>query len=348
MATYKLIQDIEAEDKVLGPLTLRQFVFGMVAAFFYYMCFYAIKSHLYPLLIFVLPPALLLTFFAFPFGKDQPTEVWAVAKFNYLFKPRVRIWNQTGVKNLVTITVPKKVERIYTKGFTSSEVNSRLKALADTLDSRGWAVKNVSLNAFAPPVMTPQSSDRLVGASNIPQAVPFADINNADDIFDVSNSPVAQQLDSMINQTAGAYRQNLQQQLSGPASAPAQYSQQPNATNGYWFMNNGPGAAPQQPAPPIKSTQSASNAGVQPAQNTAQQPAAFTNLRTLKKPTPDAKQTKNKQSAPSVPPVTAPADPAILSLADNNDLSVETLAKEANRAKGSEDDSKGEVVVSLR
>ncbi|MGH7158305.1 MAG: PrgI family mobile element protein [Candidatus Saccharimonadales bacterium] len=32
MATYKVIQDIEAEDKILGPLTLRQFIYAGVAA----------------------------------------------------------------------------------------------------------------------------------------------------------------------------------------------------------------------------------------------------------------------------------------------------------------------------
>ena len=31
MATYKVIQDIEAEDKLLGPLTLRQFIYAAVA-----------------------------------------------------------------------------------------------------------------------------------------------------------------------------------------------------------------------------------------------------------------------------------------------------------------------------
>jgi hypothetical protein len=31
MATYKVLQDIEAEDKLLGPLTLKQFIFAAVA-----------------------------------------------------------------------------------------------------------------------------------------------------------------------------------------------------------------------------------------------------------------------------------------------------------------------------
>ncbi len=53
MATYKVIQDIEAEDKLLGPLSLRQFIYAVivvlqifvvfqlskVSPFFYYSVF---------------------------------------------------------------------------------------------------------------------------------------------------------------------------------------------------------------------------------------------------------------------------------------------------------------------
>ncbi len=39
MATYKVLQDIEAEDKILGPLSLRQFIYGLITVFFLYLCF---------------------------------------------------------------------------------------------------------------------------------------------------------------------------------------------------------------------------------------------------------------------------------------------------------------------
>jgi hypothetical protein len=107
MATYKLIQDIEAEDHILGPLSLRQFIFALITVFCLYICFILISKHVYLLLIFFLPPALFFGFFAVPFGRDQPTEVWALAKLRYLFKPRQRIWDQSGMKELVSITVPK-------------------------------------------------------------------------------------------------------------------------------------------------------------------------------------------------------------------------------------------------
>ena len=56
MATYKVIQDIEAEDKLVGPLTLRQFVYGGIAALCAYLSFFALSKGAGVLLIFLVPP----------------------------------------------------------------------------------------------------------------------------------------------------------------------------------------------------------------------------------------------------------------------------------------------------
>ena len=44
MSTYKVLQDIEAEDKLIGPLTLRQFIYALVAAFNGYLTFMVITK----------------------------------------------------------------------------------------------------------------------------------------------------------------------------------------------------------------------------------------------------------------------------------------------------------------
>src|SRR5882672_513781 len=141
MAVYKVIQDIEAEDKLLGPLTLRQFIYAGGAALFYYLTFLAVTKGAAFMSVVFLPIALIGTFFAWPWSRDQPTEIWALAKIRFYVKPRRRIWNQSGVKELVTITAPRKIQTVYTNGLTQNEVQNRLRALAETIDSRGWAIK---------------------------------------------------------------------------------------------------------------------------------------------------------------------------------------------------------------
>jgi hypothetical protein len=339
MSTYKLIQDIEAEDKILGPLTLRQFIFALIAVFLFYLCWFFFIKHAYVLEILFVPPALFFGFFALPLGRDQPTEVWALAKLRYYFKPRQRVWNQSGVKELVTITAPKKIEPVLTNNLSQGEVTSRLRALADTIDSRGWAVKNVNVNAFSTPVLV-GGGDRLLDPSNIPQEVPEVAVTAGDDILDATSNPIAQQFDSMIDQSAKAHRQELVNRLQDTGAA-----KPPSAQNDYWFMNNAPGKqSTTVPAPEAAKIDPAEEAAVVSdlKARAVLHPKPYGNLRTVQ-PLSAQPASPAPQAAP---PVAPPADPAILSLADNDDLNVSTLAREAKRAKG--EDDQNEVVISLR
>jgi hypothetical protein len=408
MATYKVIQDIEAEDKLLGPLTLRQFIFAIITVLFLYFCYLSISKHVTFLLVIFIPPALFTGFFAFPFGKDQPTEIWALAKLRFLFKPRRRIWDQSGVKELVTITVPKKIIEMRTNGLSQHEVKSRLSTLANTIDSRGWSVKNVNASVYSQPGFGTQAnsdSDRLVEMSNAPQEV--IDVQAADDILDAQNNPIAHQFDEMINASTQAHRQQIMammNQASAPAApvaqpqamaipaAPlskAQTQQQvgnpvPTPAADYWFLN--------QPVEPPKlkqdqamfSTPQVVSAGtdapqpgiVQAAEPTAaeealgeqfkqqhsQPDASYAHLKTIQPlgiqppqpapaplpPTPINQPAAVQQTPVAAPlsPVTPPPNPAILELANNNDLNVATIARQAHKAA---DDTFGEdeVVIAL-
>lgn len=357
MATYKLIQDIEAEDHILGPLTLRQFIFGMVGVFCWYLSFIIFVKHAYFLLAVTAPPALFCTFFAIPFGRDQPTEIWALAKLRFWFKPRQRIWDQSGIKELVTITVPKKVERILTKGFSQSEVESRLKALANTLDSRGWAIKNANIGMYAPSDPSRVgTSDRLIDINKVPQDVPSYDIRASDDILDETSNPVAQQFQSMITQSTQEHRKHLMDELNEirASKAPADTGAQDG-----WFMSQpaapaaskptvigGPAPTSSNSQPPAGNSQpAATDSQLQPLKNNKR--SAYSHMRTLRPIGQQGRASSQPAVAGPVPSGTATPDPAILSLANNNDLNVSTIAREAYKAKHDDEPPRDEVVVSL-
>lgn len=368
MATYKLIQDIEAEDHILGPLSLRQFIFALVAAFFFYLTFIVVAKHVLFLAPVFLLPGLFCLFFAIPFGRDQPTEVWALAKLRFLFKPRRRLWDQSGVKELVTITVPKKVERVLTNGLSQGEVQSRLTALASTLDSRGWAIKNAALggNYMQANPLLAADSDRLIDINNVPAEVPSYDVRASDDILDETSNPVAQQFNAMINQSEQTHRQRLMAEMNS-----AQTSQTASATpqnppanaTGRWFQPHAPtpsqptviGSAPQATDDPDEAALAAQikahndTVGISSAHMRTLQPLGSQPTRpTTPAPTAVSPAPEMTALTPAPPAVTAAPDPAILSLASNDDLNVSTLAREAYKAKHSEEPPQDEVVISLR
>ena len=76
MATYKVIQDVEAEDKLLGPLTLKQFIFAVVTAGFIFVAFMTVTKVGTILAAIPFLPFIILTgALAAPLGKDQPTDI---------------------------------------------------------------------------------------------------------------------------------------------------------------------------------------------------------------------------------------------------------------------------------
>jgi hypothetical protein len=383
MATYKVIQDVEAEDKLVGPLTLRQFIYAGIAALSAYLGFlFASKGAAFMLGVFI-PITIICGFFAFPWGRDQPTEIWALAKIRFLLKPRRRIWDQSGTKDLVTVTVPKAIDLPLTNGLNQDEVHSRLQALADTIDSRGWAIKNVNVNLSTPTFnQTPESvSDRLVQASSLPQEVSNVDVSAADDILDESANPIAQHFYTMTTAADVANRERLIAQMQQPATVtstppptqaqPAtqlQSYQQPQANA--WFLqsqtptvntaaqttfNTDPVVAPGTPA---QSTQGIVQAAVPTAaeealiaklkaENSASGvDPAYGHMKTLKTPEQLMEEARMAAATPPVKPEVTPADQAaIMEFAKNNDWTVATIARQAHDQVSNDDN---EVVIALR
>ena len=382
MATYKVIQDIEAEDKFLGPLTLKQFIFAAITVVCAYLSFFFLTKGVWFLVLPLLPVMLVGGFLAFPWGRDQPTETWLLAKLRFFLKPHLRVWNQTGVQELVTITAPKKQGPAFEgDNLSQTEVKSRLRALADTIDSRGWAVKNGALNMMTAPNYAPAApqSDRLVDIA-MPAAVPIVDVAAADDIMDEHYNPVAQNFSRMIEKSEQTHRQatlqKMEQIREGKLPAPVGTApvndtagrQAGQAGDNFWFMGQQPsGPVPAgyatfgtQTAAPAASSVPAKDMPLSSEEKALldkihkekdhTQPPTFGHMKVILPPS--QQKTKAKTQVPKPAPVDQPVetqkarpDPALMQLADNDDLNVATIARQANKKKEPPED---EVVISLR
>jgi len=371
MATYKVLQHVEAEDKLVGPLTLRQFIYAGIAAISGYLGFLmSTKGAAFMLVVFV-PVSIVTGFFAFPWGRDQPTEIWALAKIRFLLKPRQRVWDQSGTKDLVTVTAPKMIEHLLTNGLNQDEVQSRLSALANTIDSRGWAVKNLNVNlTTAASLPSVDTTDRLVQASTLPQEVSSFDVRASDDMLDEYSNPVAQHVDTMLRASTAAHHQQLVTQMQQPQSpaTDATSTSSTAPTPDYWFMHQ-PAPAPAGQATfldtPIVTpgTDHMPSTVPQAAAPTPEEKAlvehfkrqndsmaaAYGHMKTIKTPEQLAKEAKAAATTPpkpSKPPVTPEKQAAIINLANTDGQDVATLARRAHKEIDQEED--GTVVISLR
>lgn len=143
MASYKVPQDVEADDKLLGPFTFRQFVYLMIV---FGMIVLAVGLfQIYPLLAVIpVPVAFFFAILALPIKKDQPMETYLAALLSFYLKPNKRYWIPGQSDSTILITAPKKVETNRVRDITEEEAGHRLSFLSAIVDSEGHAIKNAS------------------------------------------------------------------------------------------------------------------------------------------------------------------------------------------------------------
>lgn len=143
MATYKVPQDVEAEDKLLGPFTFRQFIYLMVI--FGCVLLAIALFQIFPLLAII--PVPFIIFFgilALPIKKDQPMETYLAAVLQFHTKPNRRYWTPGQSESTILITAPKIKEPSRKRNISQDEASHRLSFLSEIIDSEGHAIKNAN------------------------------------------------------------------------------------------------------------------------------------------------------------------------------------------------------------
>lgn len=318
MAVYKVPQDVEAEDKLLGPFSFRQFIYLIIAAAAGLIA-YGLSRIFIGLIIIPVPVILFFIILALPLKKDQPMETYLTAVVRFWLKPRVRLWEPEGNIINVEITAPRTDDISLTKDFSGDEAAQRLAYLSQVVDTQGWATRGLK---------------SALDNSRLNDTV-VAEAQTAEDVLDDSGS-VVQGFNTMISESDEARRQamiqTMQQSLHTPATA-APVTVVPTQ------------AVPQQPVVQPAQTSPSSD----PAQSGAPAFNPYPSSMRQKVIDPSGDQTAqpavNNQQAQA--PSETTVSPDIMRLATSKDLSISTIAREAERLqkKHLEDE---EVVVSLR
>ena len=348
MAVYKVPQDVEADDKLIGPFSFRQFIYLVIVAIAIFMAWFMAQIFV-GLILIPLPFIIFFGALALPLRKDQPMEIYLAAVIQFYLKPRIRKWDAEGQVDLVTIVAPRVVEQSRTKEYGADEAQRRLSYLSQVIDTQGWAargVTNTSLTSLADTVT--------------------AEASTIDDVMDESIG-IGHQFDSLIEQQDAIRKQQMTQRFQAAIAQPAtpvaaDYSAFPLPIDPALTPTAQPDEmmlpAPQVAAAPTynpypsqmrqRVVEPASRHSVQPdpqatVQKTILNPSPLippSGYAEPPAPTPVAQPVENPQiSASDNTP-----SPDIMRLANNNDLSISALAREAHRLQSNDD----EVVVSLR
>ena len=309
MAQYKVPQDVEADDKLLGPFTFRQFIYLIILAGFIALAFLLFQA--FPLLAVIpLPVIILFGALALPIKKDQPMETYLAAVVSYFLKPRKRFWIAGLPESTIRITAPKKVEKERVRNISEEEAGRRLSFLADIVDTEGYAIKGAASTSVREEI--------------------YAEAEAVNDMF---SSPASGNIDKIITDESATHHAELVEQMKRAIEGLENIDSPGNTpTISHGFS---PSSATPPSSPTAAVELMSSPVVVQPLSPEQTQATSTPSI---------ADATISNMQASAVPAPAPEVSQDIIDLANNPDLSVETIAKEAHRLQQKHDD---EVYISL-
>lgn len=195
MAQYKVPQDVEAEDKLIGWLSFKQLIYAGIAVGSGALAFFSFQVS--PLLALIpLPFVVLFTVLSLPLRKDQPMETYLLAVARFYLKSKIRRWDPDGVESYVEIVAHKREDQELGKSYGAEGAQERLDYLSKIMDSRGWAYKQLGASPYD---------------SNLKTDI-AAEATTAVDVMD-EHANVAQSFNSLIKRKDEERRQNVVEQM---------------------------------------------------------------------------------------------------------------------------------------
>lgn len=133
MAQFQVPQFIDIEDRIIGPLTLKQFLYLAFAAALLFVFWFLFKFYIW--IIVALPITALSLAFAFVKINDRPFIHFFLAAVLYFIKPKLYIFSTMPAAPQPK-AIPEKPSEIAAPKTGEKVTISKLKELALSLDTR--------------------------------------------------------------------------------------------------------------------------------------------------------------------------------------------------------------------
>ena len=209
MGQYKVPQDVEAEDKLIGPLSLRQFIYVVIGLGWAGLMWLILNKVLILMIILIIPVTGFFLLLGFGRRKEQSFESYFAALIKFFVEPRIRVWGKDLSQEQLVRHEEKPVEIVPTKTLNRGS----LKQLALIMDTHGTQ-KDATIQlqdeantatTYGQRVISPQQIARN-GEAMVPTPV-RATVN--DDIMEATNTHNAQVDELLENVEAKIHTQAI-------------------------------------------------------------------------------------------------------------------------------------------
>ncbi len=218
MGQYKVPQNVEAEDKILGPFSMRQFIYVIIGVGYGFLMFAIFRKFIVGFVLLGVPPMLFMFLLGLGRRDDQSFEKYFIAVVSYYISPRVRLWEKEPLFEVFKIEVPPpKPEELRRD---PREVAGQLERLAAIVDTRGWAIKQSEIQE-ADEGMIVNMQDRIAGETLevAPALSAPVEVTAADDILATTDSEANNNLTVLMENSAKSVREEALAMMRKRAAA---------------------------------------------------------------------------------------------------------------------------------
>lgn len=131
---YKVPQNIDMEDRIVGPLTMVQFVTVMIGGMIVYVSYLLFTPTSF--WIIAIPVTMATLALAFLKVNDQPFPKFLAATLLFLVRPKNRVWQKTDSGEALSITHQPTAQETRQTGQSTVKAGD-LAGLATVLDTGG-------------------------------------------------------------------------------------------------------------------------------------------------------------------------------------------------------------------
>lgn len=237
MGQYKVPQNVESEDKLVGPLTMKQFIYAVIGLAWGFLIWKLFSAGgavgILLMLVFIVPISGFMFLLAFGRREEQSFENYLIALIRFSVMPRRRTWMKDDYKGEVIVDAPPPPKPTGPTKGDLDQVRSRLEQISLVVDTRGHAkTEAIQLPdetnraaVFTQRVFTPPELQKSLLTET-------ESLENDDIIAQSENAPQAAKVGEMLQNVEHDIRQQardkMTDQLSDTATTVSESAAQPS------------------------------------------------------------------------------------------------------------------------
>ena len=180
MAQFKVPQNLDIEDKIIGPFTLKQFLYLLGGVIICYFLYVVLAPHgLFTVALADVPVAALTVALVFVKINERPFIYFLMSFVIFLSRPQELLWARfPGQEDIKVVTGEKAtVRRKEVKKIAQGDegVKSRLQQLSMIVDARGWAAGEATGEELSGRVIS-SPSEKMEIKITLPQETELEDV----------------------------------------------------------------------------------------------------------------------------------------------------------------------------